>query len=302
MESSNSQTFFNNIFQEGSESFVKEVNKEPEKFSDEEIKTFLESLFKKCDEAKNIPDKGNLKQFLLENIQKCKFSERENFIKDILFELSKAKLGEATNSQINLSVGTEKQNSKKAYLNLEFLTNKQKQVEILSKFGEKEAFHFQNSFGLLKLHTSNPQEAKEIVEQLLKLANPVFESFNQEAFRPEFKTSIGSNSLLVEISQQNNLSFCFYAAFIRCLAGRLPEFDVNFKVNAQFGTNFKDLISQHTDNTIKDLLDGAKINVEIRNNIVEFFKVIFGLLQQKDLTKKDAIMFSMLTFLVGSFA
>jgi len=222
------QSFYNNMIKEGAEKFITDINKNPNKLSNEDLIQFLKNLFRKSDQVKFISENIEFEDFLLKNISKCKFSKYDNLFREILFELSKTKLGETIESNIKFSIGKDNANEKKAYLYFEIFSDKKRQIDELSKI-QYINNKYEKSLLLLKLDTINPQESKEIIEQLLDLAKPFIDSFNEDLFKPEFKVTTGDYCIFIEISKENNLHFNFYSFLVSSLSERIPEYNFNFK-------------------------------------------------------------------------
>jgi len=203
-----------------------------------------------------------------------------------------------TNSKVSLSVGSEIPEIKKTHLNLEFVSDTNKQKDILNSHLSILNPDVEIPFAAVKLYTSNPSQIKEFLEMILQMVQPMIESLPIPV-KPEISVVEGNDHVVIHVTAKKSLEMNFIMIVFGHLCSKLPEYDVELRLNLQTGTNFRHLIDNHTDNTIFDLLNGFKISVEFKNNLAGFVDKLVSYLPQigKDHQTK---FWRIISFVLGS--
>ncbi len=212
--------------------------------------------------------------------------------------LTKASLSKSTSSRISLTVGTESPEIKKSHLNLEVLSDRKKQIELLNNNLSAVNPDIEVPFIAVKLYTSTPYETKEFLDGMLQMVDGLIQSMPIPII-PEISTVAGNDHIIVQATAKKSLELNFFNSIIGHLATKLPEYDLEMRVNLQTGTNWRHLIQNHTDNTVFDVLNGFKVSVEMKNNLAGFFDTFTQMFVKKD-NKKDSSISRLISFVLGS--
>lgn len=226
---------------------------------------------------------------------------KENFCLKI-FEawekLINASTKKESNSKVSIQIGDESPEIKKTHLNVDFVSDTQKQIKILNENLSVMNPDVETPFVALKLYSSSPSETKDFLDGMLQMFEPLLQSAPIFII-PEIEVIGGSDHVIVKVSSSKSLELAFLTIVFGHLLAKLPEYDLEFKLNLQTGTNFKHLISNHSDNTAFDLLNGFKVNLEFKNNLAGFIDLFSELLKSKE-NYKGYGSAKWLSFILGS--
>lgn len=175
-------------------------------------------------------------------------------------------------NSINFGIGDAAPETKKNQLNLQILSKFSRLQELVQK--NLTNLEVDTNFPLvaLKIYTSKAEEVKAFAEQMMEMMG-VEEIFSTLPIHPEINFLANEDHLIVSVTAKKSLELTFMTFLIRSFLSKLPEHDVEIDLSFLLGTNFGDLINNHTDNTIRDVLNGIRINIEFRNNLKEFLEM-----------------------------
>lgn len=185
--------------------------------------------------------------------------------------LMQAKTDKQNKSSFSFGVGDAAPETKKNQMNFQILTKNSKQVELMqSNLGALEP-NPEYPLIALKIFTSKAEEVKAFADQMMEMfgAEQIFQTLPIE---PEVRFVAAEDHLIVEVTAKKSLELTFMTFLVRAFLSKLPEHDVEIDLNFLLGTNFADLINNHTDNTVNDVLNGLRINIEFKNNLKGFME------------------------------
>lgn len=201
-------------------------------------------------------------------------------IKNSWGHLIKSNTDHENKSSISFGIGDTSPETKKNQLNLKVITKKSFQSEYIQKNLAALENNDDYPFIALKIYTSKAEEIKAFAEQMMEMfgAESLFASLPVE---PEIRFVPSPDHLIIEVSARKSLEATFMSLLVKNFFGKLPENDIELDFSLILGTNFADLINNHSENTIKDILNGLKLNVEFRNNLKGFFASLTSYLFSK---------------------
>ena len=260
--------------------------KYPAELADNErITTFVDTLTFELDKSpEEIVEqtmKKNLHTLLYEDVQL-------NKMKDIWASLIGSKVDNKNKNTLSFGIGDATPETKKNQINVQLNSKNSSQVELLQK--NLSALETDPEFPLIavKIYTSKAEEVKAFGEQMLEMfgAEAIFASFN---IQPEIRFVAAEDHLIVEVSARKSLEITFISYLLRAFLSKLPEHDIELDLSILLGTNFSDLINNHSENTVKDVLNGVKINLEFKNNLQGFLEEALKLIFSKAQKKTDSM-------------
>ena len=295
METSPAFATFSTCIKEAIEKFTSLIEHDENLWNEERIDQFL---------SKNKFSFNESREEIVQSILNKTFHEK--FMKEsgtpevfpIWEKLANATTKKENTSKIALTVGAETSEIQKNEINLEFLSDTQKQITLLNKHLSTLNPDVEIPFVAVKLYSANPSETKDFLDGLLEMADPLLQSIPLPVV-PELSVIAGSDHVIVNATFKKSLETTFMMIILCHLTAKLPEYDVELRLKLQAGTNFKNLIENHTDNTVFDLLNGFKVSLEFMNNISGFLDEIASLMLEKG-KNKDSIGCQVLSFIFGS--
>ena len=150
---------------------------------------------------------------------------------------------------------------KKSNFKIEFATEKKSQADILRKAVSLSS-NLEKPFFVFTLFTPKPLEQYQFVVQLVEILKKYLNAKTKNFLNPEFKIFLGEEKIYIHMEKNESVSFQLLLALLNSAKKKFPEYQFDFKINAQLGINFKDMITNHSEHTIEYLLDGAKVNLE----------------------------------------
>jgi hypothetical protein len=295
MESSPAFTTFSTTIREAIDKFTALIEQDETLFNQERLTKFFEtSRF-----GLNYSDE-ELAQSILNKTFHEKFME-DGFLQQIFKyweKLSNATTKKETTSRVSVTVGSETPEIQKNQINIELLSDTIKQTELLNKHLSTLNPDVEVPFVAVKLYSATPNETRDFRESMLQMVNPLLESAPLP-FVPEISVVAGSDHVIVQVTAKKSVEVTFFMIFIGHLIAKLPEYDVELRLNVLAGTNFRHLIQNHTDNTVFDLLNGFKISLEFKNNLAGFLDELVPLLLEQG-KNSDSLKVRALSFALGS--
>jgi hypothetical protein len=212
-----------------------------------------------------------VKQLMQKNLHTLLYED--SFLKKIKNSwgnMIKSNTDHENKSSINFGIGDTSPETKKNQLNLKLITKKSLQLEYVQKNLTALENNDDFPFIALKIYTSKAEEFKAFAEQMMEMfgAESLFASL---PIQPEIRFVPSEDHLIIEVSAKKSPEFTFMSLLVKNFLGKLPENDIELDFSLTLGTNFGDLINNHSENTIKDILNGVKLNIELRNNLKGFF-------------------------------
>lgn len=205
----------------------------------------------------------NLHTLLYEDVQLKK-------MKNNWCNLFNSKVDRLNGHSFAFGVGDASPETKKNHISLSVLTKSSVQAELLQK--NLPALVADSSFPLiaLKIYNNEPTVVKAFAEQMMEMFG-VEAIFSTLPICPEVRFVAAEDHLIIEVTAKKSLELNFMTYLLRAFISKLPQPDIEFDLNVFLGTNFADLINNHTENTIHDLLNGLRINIDFKNNLSGFF-------------------------------
>ena len=244
-------------------------NAYPEELADEErISKFVSILTfeieKDPEEIVKATMEKNLHTLLYDDIQL-------NKMKKIWGALIGSKLEEQNKNSFSFGINDASPETKKSQINLQILTQKSSQIALIEKNLASLEHDVEFPLIALKLYTSKAEEVKAFAEQMMEMfgAEAIFSTL---PVQPEIRFVTAEDHLIVEVCAKKSLELTFMTMLIRGFLAKLPEHDCEIDFSLFLGSNFGDLINNHTDNTIRDVMNGFKVNVEFKNNLKGFLE------------------------------
>lgn len=298
MESAEAHNLFSQALREALDKFHNTYCTNPELFNEESLSRFVSTMKFECE---NVSNEEITQAFMTNQFLPHLLGDR--FIKKT-FEFWQRCLNASTNkktvNKVSFSVGDESPELKKTHFAVELISDTKKQTELLNKHLAHLNPDVERPFLALKLNTANPENAKNFLDGLLELANSLIQNA-PIPIKPTIRVVAGADHVIIEVSAEDSLELNFFTIVFGHLLSKLPEYDLEFKLNIQTGTNFKHLIDNHSDNTVHDLLNGFKFSLELQNNLAGFIDEIVQLLLSKNLTK-EVDFARLLSFVMGSLS
>lgn len=193
-------------------------------------------------------------------------------LKKVWASLIKANPESSNKSSFNFGIGDAAPETKKNQINLQVLSKFSKQVELVQK--NLTNLDIDTNFPLVavKIYTSKADEVKAFAEQMMEMmgAEAILGSL---PIVPEINFTANEDNLIISVTAKQSPELSFMTFLIRSFFSKIPEHDVEIDLSFLLGTNFGDLINNHTDNTVKDVLNGIRVNVEFKNNLKEFLEM-----------------------------
>lgn len=266
------------------------------------VKTLTFELEKTPEEIVEATMQKNLHTLLYEDIQL-------NKMKPIWASLIGSKVDNQNKRSLNFGIGDCAPETKKNQINLQLITKNSRQVELLQKNLSILEHNSELPLIAVKIYTSKAEEVKAFAQQMMEMfgAEAIFATL---PVKPEIRFVAAEDHLIVEISAKQSLELTFMSYLIRGFLSKLPEHDVEIDLSVLLGTNFSDLINNHSDNTVTDLINGLKINLEFKNNLKGFLaevcKYFFSKAQKNTDFKrehiKNSFMVKTLEFFLGGIS
>jgi hypothetical protein len=241
----------------------------PEELADEEritkfVSVLTFELEKSPEEIVKATMEKNLHTLLYDDIQL-------NKMKKTWGALIGSKVEEQNKNSFTFGINDASPETKKSQINLQILTQKSSQIALLEK--NLQALEHNPEFPIiaLKIYTSKAEEVKAFAEQMMEMfgAEAIFSTL---PVQPEIRFVTAEDHLIIEVCAKKSLELTFMTMLIRGFLGKLPEHDCEIDLSVLLGSNFGDLINNHSDNTVRDVMDGFKINVEFKNNLKGFME------------------------------
>lgn len=295
MESPQAYEIFSNTVKEAIDKFTSEVEQDETLWNEEILMNFVKMINFNIDEEKEVIVQSLLNKTFHEKLMKDRVLQE---IFSIWERLAKASTKKESNSKIALTVGSESPEIQKNQINLELVSDTNKQKELLNKHLSSINPDVEMPFIAVKLYSATPSETKDFLEGILQMVEPMLESLPIPVI-PEISVIAGDDHVIVKVTSKKSLELTFMMILFGHLMAKLPEYDVELRLNIQTGTNFRHLIQNHTDNTVFDLLNGLKISLDFKNNISGFLDEIVPLFMEKGKTGNSRQL-RIISFLLGS--
>jgi len=198
-----------------------------------------------------------------------------------------SKVDESNKSSLSFGIGDASPETKKNQIHIKALTKNSCQIELLQKNLASLEANPEHPLIAVKIYTSKPEEIKAFAEQMMEMfgAEAIFSTL---PVQPEIRFVTAEDHLIVEVAARKSLEITFMTYLVRSFLSKLPEHDVEIDLSVLLGTNFGDLINNHTDNTVKDVLNGVNINLEFRNNLKGFLEDACNYIFSKAQTKPES--------------
>jgi hypothetical protein len=209
-----------------------------------------------------------------------------NKIKSNWCNLFNANVQETNKHTVSFGIGDHSPETKKNHLNLRVSTKQSVRQELLQN--NLAALDVNHNLPLIavKLYTPKAEEVKAFAEQMMEMFG-VDAIFSTLPVQPEIRFVATEEYLIIEVTSKKSLELNFMTYLIRAFLTRIPEPDVQLDFSMKLGTNFNDLTTNHTENTIHDILNGLRINLEFNNNLKGFFENACNFFFSKAQNKED---------------
>jgi hypothetical protein len=185
--------------------------------------------------------------------------------------LIESKVDNRNKNSFSFGVGDSNPETKKNQISLKLISKNSTQIELLQK--NLSSLDANPDFPLIavKIYTSKAEEVKAFAEQMIEMfgVEAIFETL---PVKPELRFIAASDHLIVEVSARKSMEMSFMSFLVRSFLSKLPEHDIEVDLLVQLGVNFHDLINNHSENTVKDVMNGLKVNFDFINNLKGFFE------------------------------
>jgi len=273
------------LFSKALENFSEKIKENPALFPKEELIELADKLVNETNPENFIRDEENPIEYLQKNLNKSvtSFFKNETGLYNLILDFFKCKENKNNLDRIKLFIEDPRIYSqsidqgisfnKKPYFNLDFTTQKAKQEEILNKIiiGNNE---IDKTFIYAKIYTKNSMEHYIFFTKVLEILKNFLILKSNNLLSPDFKIFIGQNCLYLQLVNINCNKFEFYMGLLKLFLNKIPNYNISIKLACEFGKNIRDLINDHTENTIFDLLRGSQFRLDFLNNISDVFKII----------------------------
>ncbi len=297
-----------NLISEAIDEFCVLIEENPLKFSREELLEIVDNIIDETNPDNFIKNEDNPIDYLHKNLDNrlvTYFSKNES-LHNSLLEIIKCKLDTKNHHKFTFNIN--KQNTSEepksensdvqiANFHLEITTSKENK-KYIAKRAVTVTNAVEKTFIYAKIYTDKPQENYEFVMQILELVKSYIIMKSNNILNPETKVMLGNKCIYLEIENVENHNLIFYMLLWKKYQEKAPCIDININLEGELGNKFRNSSNEDSEIPLLELLSGAKINVDMENNISELIKIF-----NKNFIIKNSDPFLItLGFLIGSIS